>query len=1256
MFRKLNKWNLIVFILVFFVFERFSLKATSVGNVSNFVQTGTTLTFACGTPKARVIFYTHDIFRIWLAPDGNFTAPAEIVVSNNFPVITIAVTDLSTYYKVETNTCVLRIYKTPLRFALYNKDNSTMVFEESSPLDYGTSTHQRLIRGENEYFYGCGMQNGYFSHRGQSLKIGKSDSIYDDFEPGGHPNPAPFYMSTNGYGAFRNTWQKGYYNFYSPLDLYHDENRFDCYYFYGPGLKKILDGYTQITGRPFLPPIWGLEFGDADCYKPTSNIITMANAYRTNDMPGGWFLPNDGYGCGYTDLPTIVSQLHDRGFYTGIWTDSGINPPEQVGTSGTRGYKLDMGWIGSGGVFCFNGCKKSYEGIETNSTGRGFVWTTMGWAGTQRYAVMWTGDQSGSWDWIKWHIPTIIGSGLSAQNCATSDIDGIFGGSGPIYVRDMQWKCFLPAMMVISGWANTDKQPFAYGEPYTSYNRKSLKLKMRLTPYIYSYCHQAYKTGVPVGRGMILEFPQDSKTWDTTTQYQFMSGEWFLVAPVYASTTSRSNIYFPAGKWFDYWDGTEYTGPYTLNNYPAPLDKLPLFVKAGAIIPMYPEMLYNNQQPKNPLTLDIYPQGSTSFTLYEDDGLTREHRSGAYAETVITADKNNDAVSITVSAANGNFTGKLSMRSYLLEIHSNTHPNTVAQNTTLLTEYSSQTELDAALDGWFYNAVDRKGVIHVKTKSLSTAAAFSIHINAAVTVADFSYQINKKTVNFSDQSSSSNANIISWNWNFGDNTASTIKNPSHSYAQAGSYTVTLTVMNDQTPAESATVSKTVMIDDMEIVFQDDFESAKGWVSNANNTDTATLGLWERAVPEATNYEGAMQLSQTVSGTYDLVTGPLAGASARAYDVDGGLTSIRSPQIVLPNSSKIMLYFNYYLAHYSNATAEDYLKVSITGSSTTQVLLVPASAAVVTAAWKLGSQDITQFAGQTVTILIEAADNGTGSLLEAAVDDVIIKATPGGNCPYDHLVGSFPGIGMWLRDSQTAIWTQLSKQQADIIRVGDINGNGKDDIAAYFKATGKLWYRYDNGVWEDILASAATLTAYDLADMNHDGREDLVGSWSDKGLWWRNNVSAVWTKLSAMIPTFVAAADFNGDSKADVVGLFPSLNSIWIYYSNNTWKQISKQINLKDLRAGNMDSDGEAELIGSWDIGVWMFDPITNLWIKHHANQAKQICVGDINAQCLQDIVGYWDVATPLYVKYMENNTWNKLSNYSPDTLDAGKIK
>ena len=306
-------------------------------------------------------------------------------------------------------------------------------------------------------------------------------------------------------------------------------------------------------------------------------------------MPRGWILPNDGYGCGYTKLDSVVRELHKRGFYTGLWTESGVEKiAREVGEYGSRLCKLDVAWVGPGYKFAVDGVRSAYEGIENNSDGRGYVWSVCGWAGSHRYSVLWTGDQSGSWNYIRWHIPTLIGSGLSAQNCATGDVDGIFGGSDSTYTRDLQWKCFTPVLMTMSGWASNnknkivDKQPWLFGEPYTSINRKYLMLKQRMTPYMYTLCNEAYETGVPAVRGLLLEFPKDTLTWgEEKTKYQYMLGKSLLVAPVYKSEGKRDGIYLPEGKWFDYWSGETINGGQTLNNYPAPLDKLPLFVRGG---------------------------------------------------------------------------------------------------------------------------------------------------------------------------------------------------------------------------------------------------------------------------------------------------------------------------------------------------------------------------------------------------------------------------------------------------------------------------------------------------------------------------------------------------------------------------------------------------------------------------------------------------------------------------------------------------
>jgi alpha-glucosidase len=730
-------------------------RSITLGDVTGFDVKDNVITIAAGADLVRVIFYRDDVFRVWVGPDGAFTeaqpAPedAQIVVYKGAP-IAVASRDAGEYYRLDSKECVLRVYKRPLRFALFDRDNAAVIWQESRPLTYGPSTVQTLRRGENENFYGGGMQNGYFSHRDTSVNIRLNTRGWGD---GTTPNPAPFYMSTAGYGAFRNTMTPGKYDFLSPVSLSHDEARFDCYYFYGPSLKKILDGYTLVTGRPFFPPRWGLEFGDADCYNKTGKtpdvISKVADKYRANDMPGGWILPNDGYGCGYVDLDTTIQELHTRGFYTGLWTEKGLERiANEVSVLGSRVMKLDVAWVGRGYQFAFNGMRDAYEGIEKNSNARGFVWTTCAWAGGQRYSTIWSGDQSGNWEYIRFHIPTIIGAGLSAFNAATGDVDGIFGGSAQTQVRDLQWKAFTPVWMIISGWSkqtNLMKQPWIFGDPYSAINRKYLKLKMRLTPYIYTYMREAYDTGVPMVRAMVLEFPDDPATWGKRTQYQFMSGEWFLVAPVYEDSPIRNDIYLPAGKWIDYWDGREFNGPTVVNSYDAPLDKLPLFVKAGAIVPMYPEMLHDREKPKDPVTIDVHPFGKTSFTLYEDDGVTQAYRSGAFAKTPIeveapkTLDVSGGQITVKVGAAKGKYTGMAVARSYVVDLHVPTKPTTVNLSGRALPGFEAtgqdraardkvRADFNAASEGWFFDASDRRGVLHVKLKPQALATGFTLKV------------------------------------------------------------------------------------------------------------------------------------------------------------------------------------------------------------------------------------------------------------------------------------------------------------------------------------------------------------------------------------------------------------------------------------------------------------------------------------------------------------------------------------------------
>ena len=737
-------------------------RSITLGDVTAFDVKDNVITVSAGPDQMRIIYYADDIFRLWLGPDGNFTGAqpkpedAQIVIGKfaGTTGMTVKTRDAGEYYRVDSASSVLRVYKRPLKFALFDKTNSSVIWQETKPITYGPSTIQTLRRGDNENFFGGGMTNGYFSHRDTVVPVRLNTRGWND---GATPNPAPFYMSTAGYGVLRNTMAPGSYDFHAPLALSEDESRFDAYYFVGINtanpLKHILDSYTQVTGRPFMMPRWGLGFGDADCYNKTGKTIDVvervAKKYRENDMPGSWILPNDGYGCGYTDLPGTITALNTLGFKGGLWTENGLERiATEVKDMGSRAMKLDVAWVGRGYQFALNGMRDAYEGLEKNADTRGFVWTTCAWAGGQRYAIIWSGDQSGNWEYIRFHIPTVIGAGLSGYNASTGDVDGIFGGSAQTQVRDLQWKALTPAWMIISGWSkqtNNMKQPWIFGEPYTTINRKYMKLKERLTPYMYTLSREAYDTGVPTVRAMVLEFPDDPTTWTKRTQYQFMTGESLLVAPVYEDTPVRNDIYLPAGRWIDYWDGTEFNGSTTLNGYAAPLEKLPMFVKAGAIIPMGPEMLYDGQKPMDPITLDVYPSGKSSFSLYEDDGSTQKYRTGASSRTLIdmeapiAPDSPGDQIKITVGATKGTYAGMPVQRAYAADVHVAAKPSKVTIGTKALAEITApagtaarqaldkiKTDFAAATEGWYFDATDRKGVLHVKVAPQKLATGFTL--------------------------------------------------------------------------------------------------------------------------------------------------------------------------------------------------------------------------------------------------------------------------------------------------------------------------------------------------------------------------------------------------------------------------------------------------------------------------------------------------------------------------------------------------
>lgn len=282
-------------------------------------------------------------------------------------------------------------------------------------------------------------------------------------------------------------------------------------------------------------------------------------------------------------------------------------------------------------VYGLNMVRATVEGLERLSPNRRpFVITRSGWTGIQRYAAHWTADNRSDWASLRQTLPMVLNLGLSGVAFTGSDIGGFEGfATGELFTRWLQMSIFFPFCRAHTYFASPDQEPWSWGEPYLSINREAIRLRYRLLPYLYTALWQCTQTGLPIVRPLLLAF-QDDPTVHRIDD-EFLCGDALLVAPVLEEGVTARRVYLPRGVWWDFWTDVRYDGP-ALVEVEAPLERIPLFVQAGAVLPMAPEMEYVGQKPWDPLTLHAYPgaEGMAVSYLYEDDGETIAYRQGAY--------------------------------------------------------------------------------------------------------------------------------------------------------------------------------------------------------------------------------------------------------------------------------------------------------------------------------------------------------------------------------------------------------------------------------------------------------------------------------------------------------------------------------------------------------------------------------------------------------------------------------------------------
>jgi alpha-glucosidase len=276
-------------------------------------------------------------------------------------------------------------------------------------------------------------------------------------------------------------------------------------------------------------------------------------------------------------------------------------------------------------------CAESIEQRRPHE--RTFVLTRSGWAGLQRFAINWMGDNISNWDSLRLTVPMIANLGLSGLAFTGPDTGGFAGDCQPeLLARWLQLGVFTPLLRNHSALQTAAQEPWAFGESYESINRRAIELRYHLLPYIYSAFWQCSRSGLPMLRPLFLHWQNDEKTHSLADEFMF--GDSLLVAPVVEARAVERNVYLPAGRWFDWWTGEQFEGGQTVR-VDAPLDRLPLFARAGSIVPGWPVMQYTGQRPVDVLELHVF-WGDGESTLYEDDGRSMDYRQGLFRVTRFT--------------------------------------------------------------------------------------------------------------------------------------------------------------------------------------------------------------------------------------------------------------------------------------------------------------------------------------------------------------------------------------------------------------------------------------------------------------------------------------------------------------------------------------------------------------------------------------------------------------------------------------------
>jgi alpha-D-xyloside xylohydrolase len=308
-----------------------------------------------------------------------------------------------------------------------------------------------------------------------------------------------------------------------------------------------------------------------------------------------------------------------------------------------------------------------YEGQrEASRDKRVFILSRSAYAGAQRNAVAtWSGDVDPNWETFRRQIPAGLNYSISGLPYWTTDIGG-FVVANPddpayreLYIRWFQFGTFCPIFRAHGTRTTNQNELWSYGPDAQKILVSYDKLRYRLLPYTYSLAWKTTHEGYTIMRPLVMDFRTDLRAQNIGDQFLFGPG--LLVNPVVEQGATSRRLYLPASKWYDFWTGSAQQGGRAVDAA-APLERLPLYVKAGSILLLGPDVEFAAEKPADPLEIRIYTGADGSFTLYEDENDTYGYESGAYSTIPMRWD--DQSKSLTIGERSGKFSGMLESRTF----------------------------------------------------------------------------------------------------------------------------------------------------------------------------------------------------------------------------------------------------------------------------------------------------------------------------------------------------------------------------------------------------------------------------------------------------------------------------------------------------------------------------------------------------------------------------------------------------------------